>query len=136
MSIVLCTKHLHWRSSISVSVTPTTSHAAVVWEHSSVSVDIMRPDWLNTHIPPASIMRNVSPIFLNGGWQCCVFLVHKVEGVYRLRKLKTSSPINENVMERVPRSKLNRITYFLDSPIEGLTSLLKYLSPVQINRLC
>ena len=29
-SIVLCTKHLRWRSSTSVSVTPNNSHSAVV----------------------------------------------------------------------------------------------------------
>ena len=37
------------------------TRSAVVREPSSVSVNVTRPDWLNTHMPPALIMRNVSP---------------------------------------------------------------------------
>ena len=44
--------------------TPETNDAlAVVREPSSVSVNITRPDWLNTHTPPALITRKVSPPF-------------------------------------------------------------------------
>ena len=39
------------------------TRSAVVREPPSVSVNITRPDWLNTHTPPALIMRNVSPSF-------------------------------------------------------------------------
>ena len=35
--------------------------SAVIRDSSSFSVNITRPDWLNTHTPPALIMRNVSP---------------------------------------------------------------------------
>ena len=37
--------------------------SAVIHDSSSVSVNITRPEWLNTHTPPALIMRNVSPPF-------------------------------------------------------------------------
>ena len=69
---------------------------------------LMRQDWLNTSTPlyVNYAKVNVSPPIFNVGWQCCVFLVHKLESRvdYPLRKLKTSSPINDNVMEHVPRS--------------------------------
>ena len=47
--------------------TPKTNDAlAVVREPSSVSVNITRPYWVNSHTPPALIMRKVSPQF----YQC------------------------------------------------------------------
>ena len=74
--------------------TPETNNVlAVVCEPSSVSVNITRPDWLNTHTLPALIMPKVSPSFYQRWNDAALF-----------REMReTTSPINGNAMESAER---------------------------------
>ncbi len=66
VSIVLCTKHLRRRSSISVSVTPNNSHSAVVWQLTApVSLRGYNAAGLaeNEHTPYVNYAKLITAIF-------------------------------------------------------------------------
>ena len=59
------------------------TRSAVNRDSSSVSVNITRPDWPNTHTPPTLIVQNVSPPFLQPGVLTTLKLCSDISGNMR-----------------------------------------------------
>ena len=107
---------------------------AVVREPSSVSVDLMRPDWLNTHIPPAKIMRNVSLPCFNVEWRCCIISESSVSSPIKAGPIDIVAQIS--ISTDVPDSRYPISVAAVDKPLSHAVTAVADKASACRNKMC